>query len=210
MSRCPNCHAPVDPGTRFCPECGELLADTGSAASGTTGDGRIGSSSSGARRTTSAAGTSPRAEGGGYPRPPTEEDTDVLSARVAALLLDGMLTGVLPTIVVSVAFVFALADGEFGLQVFLLSVPVVVLVMALYYVLLEGYWDGQTLGKRVFGIKVVKETGEPCDLEASLRRNLLRIVDGLFAYLVGFVVMWRNDRRQRVGDRVADTVVVRE
>lgn len=208
MSQCPNCYATVESGTRFCPECGELLDDTGSAASGTAGP--AGSSSSGGRHTPATAGGAPGAEGTGYPRPPTEEDTDVVSARVAALLLDGMLTAVLPMVLVPVTFVFALAGGEFGLQVFLFAVPAVALLMPLYYVLLEGYWDGRTLGKRVFGIKVVKETGEPCDLEASLIRNLLRIVDGLFAYLVGLVAMSRNDRRQRIGDRVADTVVVRE
>jgi uncharacterized RDD family membrane protein YckC len=43
----------------------------------------------------------------------------------------------------------------------------------------------------------------------SLVRSLLRIIDGLFVYLVGAILVWRSDMKQRFGDRVAKTVVVR-
>src|SRR5690554_4175816 len=50
-----------------------------------------------------------------------------------------------------------------------------------YYILLEGN-SGQTLGKKVVKIKVVKEDGSPITMGDSVIRNLLRIVDGLVFY----------------------------
>jgi uncharacterized RDD family membrane protein YckC len=80
-----------------------------------------------------------------------------------------------------------------------------------YFFLLEGFWDGQTLGKKLFGIKVVKDNGEECTIVASVVRNLLRIIDYLpFYYVLGFIVMAATDKRQRLGDLASSTVVVRE
>lgn len=76
-----------------------------------------------------------------------------------------------------------------------------------YYVVLEAQF-GQTLGKKVVGIKVVTESGDPIDYRASLVRNVLRVVDGLFFYLVGAIFVYRSADAQRLGDRVANTVVV--
>lgn len=81
------------------------------------------------------------------------------------------------------------------------------LVGLAYFVVLEAQY-GQTLGKRLVGIRVATEDGGPIDYRASLVRNLLRIVDGLFFYLVGAVLIFVSDREQRLGDRIGDTVVV--
>jgi uncharacterized RDD family membrane protein YckC len=82
------------------------------------------------------------------------------------------------------------------------------LVIFAYYVLLE--WQlGGTLGKLVTGMRVRKDTGEPLDLKASLIRNVLRIIDFLpFFYLVGAISVWNSKTKQRIGDRLAKTVVV--
>lgn len=84
------------------------------------------------------------------------------------------------------------------------------LVIALaYYIVMEAQ-SGVTLGKRLIGLKVVKlEGGAPLDWQASIVRNVLRLVDGLFFYLVGAIVVWTSDKKQRLGDKVAGTVVVR-
>jgi len=82
--------------------------------------------------------------------------------------------------------------------------------MLFYGFLLEGYWDGYTVGKKLFGIKVVQENGEACDYGSAFVRNFLEVIDGLFYYLVGFVAMASSDKRQRVGDRLGGTVVVRD
>jgi uncharacterized RDD family membrane protein YckC len=69
---------------------------------------------------------------------------------------------------------------------------------------------GGTLGKMALGMKVVKEDGAKLDWGASLIRNILRIVDGFFFYLVGAIVVWTSKKRQRLGDMVAHTLVVRK
>jgi uncharacterized RDD family membrane protein YckC len=77
-----------------------------------------------------------------------------------------------------------------------------------YYVLCESA-AGATLGKRMVGIRVVGEDGEALTFGASVVRNLLRLVDALFFYLVGFVFAILSTRGQRLGDRAAHTIVVR-
>jgi uncharacterized RDD family membrane protein YckC len=76
-----------------------------------------------------------------------------------------------------------------------------------YYVICEGL-VGRTLGKRILCLRVVREDGSPIHLGAAALRNLLRIVDGLFGYLVAAISVWTSPTRQRLGDRAARTYVV--
>jgi uncharacterized RDD family membrane protein YckC len=76
-----------------------------------------------------------------------------------------------------------------------------------YFTICEGLW-GRTAGKLATGIKVVQEDGRPLDWKAALIRNLLRIVDGFFIYLVAAILVWSTPRRQRLGDTLAHTVVI--
>ena len=77
-----------------------------------------------------------------------------------------------------------------------------------YYIVCEAA-TGATLGKRLVGIQVVGEDGDPLTFGAAVVRNLLRLVDALFFYLVGFLFAAMSSRGQRLGDRAAHTVVVR-
>ena len=78
-----------------------------------------------------------------------------------------------------------------------------------YYILLEGYL-GQTIGKMATGIKVVTEaTGTTPGVAAAAVRTVLRLVDGLFSYLVAFITALTSSKRQRLGDMAANTLVVR-
>jgi uncharacterized RDD family membrane protein YckC len=77
-----------------------------------------------------------------------------------------------------------------------------------YYVLCEAA-TGATLGKRIVGIHVVGEDGKQLTFGAALVRNLVRLVDCLFFYLVGGVFALTSPRGQRLGDRAAHTLVVR-
>lgn len=82
------------------------------------------------------------------------------------------------------------------------------LLVVLYPLVLE--WKlGGTVGKLITGIRVVKTNGEPIDFKASLIRNFMRPVDFLpFFYLVGAISIWSSETKQRLGDRLANTVVV--
>ncbi len=83
------------------------------------------------------------------------------------------------------------------------------IVMVLYYVLLEGLF-GVTFGKWLVGLRVVgvDDGGRPGLVKSGLR-NGLRAVDSLPAFnLLGVVLILRSPERARFGDRVAGTRVV--
>ena len=79
-----------------------------------------------------------------------------------------------------------------------------------YFIAMEAQFGG-TVGKMALGLKVAKVDGSgPIGWVPSLVRNLLRIVDALpFLYIIGMILIWNSDKRQRLGDRVAETVVVK-
>ena len=84
-------------------------------------------------------------------------------------------------------------------------------VMWVYWTLLEVTWHGQTPGKRLLRIRVVKGDGSPVTLFSSAVRNLLRIVDFLPAcYPVGLITMLVDKKHRRLGDLMAGTVLVRD
>ena len=59
-------------------------------------------------------------------------------------------------------------------------------------------------------IRVIKDSGRQITFFESLARNLLRIVDLMFGYLVGVICMLCNKQQKRLGDFVAGTIVVHE
>jgi uncharacterized RDD family membrane protein YckC len=80
-----------------------------------------------------------------------------------------------------------------------------------YFVLQEWLWRGQTLGKAALGLRVAMVDGTPVTFAAATYRNLVRFADMLPAgYALGMAAMLANARAQRLGDLVADTVVVAE
>lgn len=83
------------------------------------------------------------------------------------------------------------------------------LTQVAYATVLEAYW-GQTVGKRLVGIVVVTPNLEAIGLRRSFVRNTLRLVDGVPAYLIGVVSVVLSPQRQRLGDRLAGTIVLRE
>jgi uncharacterized membrane protein SpoIIM required for sporulation/uncharacterized RDD family membrane protein YckC len=81
-----------------------------------------------------------------------------------------------------------------------------------YYVLFEGLMDGQTPGKRLHRLRVVRDGGYSVTFGVSAVRNLVRMLDmqpGVF-YLVGLTSLFFTKRGRRLGDLVAGTIVVRE
>lgn len=85
-------------------------------------------------------------------------------------------------------------------------------ILWLYYVLFEALLDGQTPGKRVMRLRVVRDGGLSVTFEASAIRNLLRVVDlqPVFLYAVGMISMVASARGKRLGDLAAGTIVVKE
>ncbi len=99
----------------------------------------------------------------------------------------------------------SLATSFTGVAAFLILVSWVS-----YFVLLEWLWNGQTVGKRRAGLRVIGPDGEPARFTAVLIRNLLRPVDFLpMSYALGVTMIFLTPRSQRLGDLAAGTYVVR-
>jgi uncharacterized RDD family membrane protein YckC len=78
-----------------------------------------------------------------------------------------------------------------------------------YRILSEWRWRGQTVGKRLFGLRVMDEQGLKLKFSQLVIRNLLREVDFLpLFYMVGGAAMLATRNSQRLGDFAANTVVV--
>jgi len=137
-----------------------------------------------------------------HPTPKLGPNGDVIWHRVLAYVIDSVLMGLIWSMAVLTGT--ALGDTRSLLLVF-----VGVAATLVYGFLLEGLY-GYTPGKYLLGLVVVKSDGSNCTVGASILRNLLWTVDALpTANLVAMVLMLGTDENQRVGDLVADTVVVK-
>ncbi|MDD1757542.1 MAG: RDD family protein [Methanotrichaceae archaeon] len=125
--------------------------------------------------------------------------------RFVSLLIDSIiiniLMGMIGTILGFGMMKLGIISWWWGLIYFLIYIA--------YFTIMEAH-NGQTIGKMITRIKVVREEdGGKIDMERSFKRNILRIIDGLIAYLVGAVLIWRSDKKQRLGDSIAKTLVIK-
>lgn len=101
--------------------------------------------------------------------------------------------------------------GSFGitfdLGVFLLFV-FQFLLQWFYGAFFEAYWNGQTPGKWLCGIRVISVDGRPINLSQGIVRNLVRFADLAPTGIIGIVCVSLTERFQRLGDLAAGTMVV--
>lgn len=129
--------------------------------------------------------------------------------RFVAVLVDSILLGIVFGVIGALFGQFQASGGS--VSVSLTGVPAVLtfVIFFLYFIVLEAAL-GATLGKLLLGIRVVNVDGSRISWGASILRNILRIIDALpFAYILGAILIWTSQRKQRLGDRAARTVVVR-
>ncbi|MGE0439451.1 MAG: stage II sporulation protein M [Gemmatimonadales bacterium] len=80
-----------------------------------------------------------------------------------------------------------------------------------YYALFEGFYRGQTPGKKSLGLRVLRDSGQPIGFAEAALRNLVRVADFLPPpFLLGLGMIAFHPRAKRLGDLVAGTVVVRD
>ncbi|HTE59476.1 MAG TPA: RDD family protein [Solirubrobacteraceae bacterium] len=131
-----------------------------------------------------------------------------LASRFMAEIVDAVLILLIVGGLIAVA---ALAGGTAGLVIFSVAVGGLMLISVLFHVAFEVLAAGRTPGKRMNGLRVVMDGGEPVGVRASAVRNLLRLLEGppLF-YAPAIVAILATRRNQRLGDLAAGTLVVRE
>ncbi len=90
-------------------------------------------------------------------------------------------------------------------------VTIVFIVYFGYFILFEAFWNGQTPGKKLMGLRVVRDGGYPADFASIAVRNLIRV--GEFAaglYAISAVATVMSPENKRLGDMAAGTIVVRD
>jgi len=135
-----------------------------------------------------------------------------LDLRATAVIIDTVILFVIELILLSPFLTHAtyieqeLGEGWFSFLFILIMLP----LWLVYFVLQEGLW-GQTIGKRITKIKVVKTNGEKAGWLKVLLRNLFRFIDvlGPAPYIVGMISIMVSKKRQRIGDIVAKTIIVK-
>lgn len=142
-----------------------------------------------------------------------------IGSRFLALLADYLLQGV-AYVVIFLVLILVLSSAPSAFQSIARTrekwfIAAIILFYFLlhwgYFTLFEAYWNGQTPGKRLCKIRVIRDSGRQITFFESLTRNLIRTVDELPGfYAVGIVTMLCNHRNKRLGDLAAGTLVVHE
>ena len=142
-----------------------------------------------------------------------------IGSRFLAVLIDTLIQFA-AVIILGLIFIglgFSISATGFG-QSSTAAVWITAILFLVYFILMYGYfmlfesiWNGQTPGKRLTHIRVIRDSGQPITAIDAVGRNLLRIVDQLpFAYGIGVLCAWVSPQSKRLGDYVAGTVVVHE
>ena len=130
------------------------------------------------------------------PTPDLGTEHDIVSKRSIAFLIDLVGLAVVLGITTNIAF---LTWEPLGFLVLALDA----VLMFAYFIYFEAEY-GQTIGKMLMDIVVVSEDDGSISYKEATVRTLLRPFDTF-----GLVAIYVTDRKQRIGDLAADTVVVK-
>ena len=126
-----------------------------------------------------------------------------LYIRACAWAIDGFIQGTLMLTIIITAGIFSQVLG------FWFSLILLFVLDWFYHTAFEVLNKGQSPGKRIMGIRVVRGDGSPVNPGASFLRNLLRFADTfMFLYLIALICMLVSAGWRRLGDWVGDTLVV--
>ncbi|MBE1555247.1 RDD family protein [Sporosarcina limicola] len=140
-----------------------------------------------------------------------------LGSRATAFIID-LLILLVVNILIIIALIIVFAGGRdlldfTGTDSLLLGITIVglFLINTGYFIALEYFSGGRTIGKRVIGIRAIQENGHSLTLLSSFIRNFLRVIDNLPAgYFLGIIMIFFHSKHKRIGDLVAGTIVVHE
>ena len=191
MPYCPKCGKEAPADAKFCMGCGAAL-----------------------QATTTSVSAPPR-----YIPPKPLAD---LGSRIVAGIVDYIIIGIVAGVLSMLVFLPAsVVTGPGMMNVFepawfaprwfgIMGIMAVMwLLWLIYFTYFEGT-SGQTIGKKLSNIRVVKEDGSRCDFGSALVRNILRVVDHLpFLYILGIILIAATEKKQRLGDMLARTIVVK-
>ena len=133
----------------------------------------------------------------------------VTGRRIVAAIIDALLMTGLFIAMSAATDNLETGDGEFKVSLEGGAFVLFLAIQLAYFWVLETV-VGKTIGKALVGIKVVAEDGSKASGGSVAVRTVLRIVDALpILYVVGLISIAVSGKDQRVGDRVANTLVVK-
>jgi uncharacterized RDD family membrane protein YckC len=191
--KCTQCGTPAAPGAKFCESCGAPLTAASQPVQGPE-----------------VAEPAPS-----YAAPGAQVLYQGVAIRFVAILIDLIIVGIISGILTSplLSSIVNTTTGTVTLGAAYYAIVVIgIIISLLYFILLLGHF-GQTVGMMVVKIKVVKEADYSAISysEAAIRTILLYIdeIPYFIPYLLGAILIWTSDKKQRLGDRVAHTVVLK-
>lgn len=132
-----------------------------------------------------------------------------LGPRILAYLLDALIFFLIYIFIFVSGLGRGLSDGGF-LSAFELLMVIIVLCYAFYDLICEVFLNGQSIGKKVMKIKVISLDGARPSIGQYLLRWLFRMIDFTVTMnLGGLLCVAATDKKQRIGDLVAGTTIVR-
>ncbi len=225
-NKCQQCGTPASPGAKYCESCGALLPGASPATPFTA---QPESSQEGRQ------GVQPETQQGGAPaygspsafQPPHSVGLaagmryEGVAIRFVAFLIDTIILAIISGVVTApfnIPTSFSVTNATGVPMVSSIPNPfawvggiISAIIWFFYFVLLEGRY-GQTVGKMAVKIKVLREDGSMIDYADAVVRTVLRLIDLIpyfIPYLLGAILIWSSDKKQRLGDRAAHTVVVK-
>lgn len=134
-----------------------------------------------------------------------EYDLASVGDRIVATIIDRLIL-----IAYAIVLVVIASQSKFTGDIMQLYIFVATLPAMFYSLLCEIFMNGQTIGKRVMKIKVISINGNQPTFSQYLMRWLFRIIDlWMTSSILAVVMVAVNDKRQRLGDIVAGTTVIK-
>ncbi len=136
--------------------------------------------------------------------------TAPLSTRILAYIIDSAIISVYLAIIIFLFYlIFSNSSIESEYLVISLIIFLVILPFTLYHLLFEIFNYGQSIGKKIMKIRVVKDDGSQATIGNLILRWILRPVDNFFYGGIAIISIAVTKRNQRIGDLAAGTIVVR-
>ncbi|MGZ4908024.1 MAG: RDD family protein [Halobacteriota archaeon] len=216
--KCQQCGTPASPGAKYCESCGAALPGAPPESAFTAQPEPLPE----AQREGAPAYVPPPAyQAPPYAAPEAGMRYQGVAIRFVAILIDaiilGIITGIITTPFNTPSSISV--TNTTGIPMVtttpnpLAAVGAIIsaVISFAYYVLLQGAYS-QTVGKMAVKIKVIREDGSKISYTDAAIRTILLLIDAIpyvIPYLLGAILIWTSDKKQRLGDRAAHTVVVK-
>ena len=136
-----------------------------------------------------------------------------VGARLAALIIDSLIQFAAVLLCIGILFGVNRQLTNLGIAPRPSTIIAALIIIAFiiymgYFITCEMLMNGQTVGKRLFGLRVIRDNGQPIEFTQALIRGIIRTTLDMM-YIGLFVIMF-SKKHKRIGDMAAGTIVVIE